>query len=220
RGARASPASRTALKEVRMSLAETFPGIEDFLAVDREGRLGRFAPDEEFQVFERLSEVVREHAVRLLEGYQHDPDSPEIRPAILLPPLPGRKWQSASLLFDIAVLGRLFPNDGSVDPAILTSFQSRNRERSIYQGMELLIGFEHKSMPAAAFPCRVRCVGGRGGRVCPDFVGPGPAETGGHTPVLEVLHRVALLSPRERARGWARELVRLIRDISIEHTRR
>ena len=203
-----------------MSLADTFPGIEDFLAVDREGRLGRFAPDEEFQVFERLSEVVREHAVRLLEGYQRDPDSPEIRPAILLPPLPGRKWHSASLLFDIAVLGRLFPNDGSVDPAILTSFQSRNRERSIYQGMELLIGFENKSMPGVAFYCPVLYDGGRRGRDFPDFIEPGTAETGADTPVLEVLNLIALLSPGERKREWARELVRLIRDISIEHTRR
>ncbi len=203
-----------------MSVEELFPGIQDFLVLTSKCLVGRFEPGGGFRVFERLSESVATHAQKLLDAHAANRDSADIRPAIVIPPMPDRKWRTASLVFDEQVLHRLYPSGGSMRPEELTPFQARNRERSIYQGMEILIGYENKSMPGVAFYCPV--LYGHAGRLrqYPDFARNLDGGVPPDTPMFEVLNFIALLSPSERRSDWARELVRLIQDISIQSSRR
>lgn len=203
-----------------MSVEDLFPGIQDFLVLTSKHLVGRFEPGGGFRVFERLSESVAAHARRLLDAYSTNAANADIRPAIVIPPMPDRKWRTASLVFDDQVLHRLYPSGGGERPEELTPFQARNRERSIYQGMEILIGYENKSMPGVAFYCPV--LYGHSGRLreyqeyARNLAGDVPPDT----PVFEVLNFIALLTPTERRSDWARELVRLIQNISIQSNRR
>lgn len=206
--------------EVAMSIDHVFPGVQDFLVLTSQGLIGRFEPGDGFRVFKRLSASVGEYSKRLLQAYQETPDSSDICPAILIPPMPTRKWHSASLVLDDNVLHRLFPSGGGVAPTLLTPFQSRNRERSIYQGMELLIAYENKSMPDVAFYCPVLFGQGRKLIDYPRYAGLVADDVPRDTPVIEVLNFIALLNPTERRSEWAKDLVRLIQDISIQKGRR
>ncbi|KAA3632392.1 MAG: hypothetical protein DWQ08_03550 [Proteobacteria bacterium] len=201
-----------------MSLAEVFPGIDDFLILTQKGVIGRFVPGEGFRAFQRLSDTVSSYSKRLLEVYQNEPESAEIRPAIVLPAHSSYKWGSATLMFDRRVLHRVFPS-GTAEEG-LTPFQARNRMRSIYQGMELLINHENKSVPGVAFYCPI--LFGRGSTLVdyPAYAESIDSSIPRDSPVVEVLNFIALLPPRERRRGWASELVRMVRNISIEVGRR
>lgn len=203
-----------------MSVENLFPGVQDFVVLTAKGLVGRLEPGKGFKVFERLSETVAEHAGQLLDAYRKNPGNPEIRPAIVIPPMPTRKWRSASLVFDEYVVHRLYPSGGGADPNELTPFQARNRERSIYQGMEILIAYENRSMPGVAFYCPV--LYGQAGKVrdYPGYALGMADDVPPDTPVIEVLNFIALLTPAERRSEWARELVRLIQDISIQTARR
>lgn len=201
-----------------MSMERVFPGIEDFLALTAAGQVGRFEPGGGFRVFEQLSSNVAEYARRLLEAHARSPSDADIRPAILLPASSDRAWRSASLVLDDVVVHRLFPSTGVHSG--LTRFQQRNRVRSIYQGMELLIGYQNKSMPGLAFYCPVLHGTGSTLRDYPDHAQALADEVAGDTPVLEVLNLIAMLSPGERKGERASDLVRLVQDISIQTSRR
>lgn len=202
-----------------MSLSRVFPGTEHFLVLTHNGQIGRFIPGDGFEIFDRLSRSVADQSNRLLEAYRKNPNTPDIRPAIVLPPLPSRKWSSATLVFDRLVLQRIFPS-GGVDTEKLTPFQARNRERSIFQGMELLINYENKSLPGVAFYCPVLYAQGFELGNYPDFAIAVGTDVPANTPVIEVLNLIALLKPGERRADWAHDLVHLVKDISIETSRR
>ncbi len=203
-----------------MSIETLFPGIQDFLVLTAKGYVGRVESGQDFRVFKRLSESVENHARVLLESRRQHPDDEDIRPAIVIPPMPSRKWRSASLVYSDRALLRLFPSGAAGNPNNLTPFAARNRERSIYQGIELLIAYENKSMPGVAFYCPV--LYGEVGKLgdFPSFSQSLSDDVPSDTPVIEVLNFIALLSPAERMSEWARELVRLIQNISIQTAKR
>lgn len=203
-----------------MSIERVFPGIDYFLVLATNGKIGRFEADDGFKVFDKLTESLADYTARLLELHQRQPDSPDVRPAIILPPLPSRKWRTATLVFDRRVVHRLFPSGTNARPGTTTPFQARNRVRSIFQGMELLIGFENKSMPGVAFYCPMLFGDARNLGGYPDYAEFLGDEVPGTSPVIEVLNFLAPLSPSERRSDRARELLHLVQTIAIEKSRR
>jgi hypothetical protein len=203
-----------------VSIDQVFPGIDSFLVIGTDGQIGRFEPDYGFRVFDKLTAALADFAGRLLELHRETPDSPEVRPAIVLPPLASRKWRSATLVFDRLVVHRLFPSSTGSRPGTTTPFQARNRVRSIYQGMELLIVYENKAMPGMAFYCPILLGDVKSLHNYPDYQEFLGHEAPGSNPAIEVLNFLAPLSPSERKSEKARELVRLVRGIGIERSRR
>lgn len=119
------------------------PGIDGLYVLTAAGELGRFGPDGEFVEEPSLSESLSDITSALLHRYRGGrPD--EVAIGLVTPKMPDKPWQCASLVFTDPALREIFKT--SDDPrAPLTALQERNRVKSVYQGMELVLGTRKRS---------------------------------------------------------------------------
>jgi len=89
----------------------------------------------------------------LLETYTDDPDA-GLRVALLYRASQPRAWGHETLRLEEGVVRDLYPIAGR-GGGPLTVFQQKNREKSVYRGMELLLDYRKESEPRAPIYCPV-----------------------------------------------------------------
>lgn len=124
------------------------PGIEGFYVLTASGTLGRYEPDGGFVEEPALSERLGDATAALLQRYRnHGPGG--IALGLVTRKNPDRPWRCASLVFsDDALRGIYRTSEDPNDPgAPLTAFQRRNKTKSVYRGMELILDTRKASQP-------------------------------------------------------------------------
>lgn len=200
-----------------MALGSTYYlfGIEGFYLLTAEGMLGYYDNDKSLVVDMALTEVFRQHTNIFLESYRKDPDQEGLRIATIVLNSKGKKWSSPTLVFSDSMIRHLYSTRKTRQNNKLTEFQLRNKERSIYQGMELLLEYRIKSMPGTPIYCPVlydrdsvlnKGVSGNGSSNTKHDVG---------APVLEVLNLITTIPLSERNTPQLFELIEKIRKGGI-----
>ncbi|MEE8387021.1 MAG: hypothetical protein V3R65_00460 [Acidiferrobacterales bacterium] len=137
-----------------MKLIEAIPDLVNFFILLDNGQLGYYNAKGEFLLQKSFTENFADFTGELLKRYKTDPDASGYRIAIVYPTREKRQWKSASLALEPDIMRRLYPTSGPRQEEI-TSFQKRNIEKSIYQGIELLMEYQDESLPGNQIYCPV-----------------------------------------------------------------
>lgn len=132
------------------------PGIEGFYVLTSNGVLGRYQPDGRFVPDPSLTEELRNETTALWRRYRGG-DTESIAIGLVTRRTPHRLWHCASLAFGDMALREIYRT--SDDPgAPLTAFQQRNRTKSVYRAMELILDTHNASRPEHPRFCPVLAV--------------------------------------------------------------
>jgi len=188
-GSAAEPATR------RIPGPEELPGIEGFYVLTGRGELGRYDLDGVFRPEPALTATLSDMVHRFLHAYRSG-DASRLALGLVSNTVVPRPWRSATLVLADAALRAIY-RTGNDTNAPLTAFQRRNRLKSVFQGMELLLDTRKASQPQ--YP-----------RFCPLLFAPeASSETLGRRygidyvdarRTLEVLDFTALFTPEEKRR--------------------
>jgi hypothetical protein len=137
-----------------VKLIEAIPDLTNFFILMDNGQLGSYTPKGEFILHKESTAAFAEVIEQLLTQYKADPESPGYRLGIVYPTHEERPWKSASFAVEQHMLRKLYPSGGT-QGAELTSFQKRNIEKSIYQGVELLMEHHDEALPGVQIYCPV-----------------------------------------------------------------
>jgi len=118
-----------------------------------DGELGVIGDGNALTIDAALSQAFVLHNRRLLETYTNDPDA-GLRVALLYRASQPRAWGHDTLRLEASVVRDLYPVAGR-GGAPLTMFQQKNREKSIYRGLELLLDYRKETEPRAPIYCPV-----------------------------------------------------------------
>ena len=129
------------------------PGIEGFYVLTAGGTLGRYEIDGGFVKEAGLTDALASAIDTVLHRYRAG-NADGLAIGVVTPSMPDSPWQSASLVFSDATLRSVYKT--SNDPsAHLTSFQKRNKSKSLFRGMELLLDTMKTSQPESHRYCPV-----------------------------------------------------------------
>ncbi|MDH5511620.1 MAG: cyclic nucleotide-binding domain-containing protein [Gammaproteobacteria bacterium] len=173
-----------------METIKTFPGLAGFYVLTPEGQLGTYDPDGNFAVDGKLTKAFEDYNKQFLMSYFQNPAKGSFRLAIIHRTKEKRPWGSDTLLIEKSIVRRLYPMSGTTE-LDLTAFQRKNREKSIYRGMEIFLDYKDSSTPDMPVYCPV--LFGRGTTLS-DYATDldrtlAPDDRG--TPVVEVLNILA-----------------------------
>ncbi len=175
-----------------MSLLDIIPNPAGLYVLNGKGELGFFGPDAKAQLDVELSHAFANHNKEFLKAYLLDPTAEKRRLAIIYRSAEAKAWGPVTFFLEDFVVRELYPVGGKVGGA-LTSFQQKNREKSVYRGMEVLL--EAKSDIAPNCPVFCPILVDRGTRLSQysDVLGHDPSEADKASPVIEVVNLVATI---------------------------
>lgn len=124
-----------------------------FYVLTASGDLGVYDAQRNLHIDASLSDAFREHNRSFLRSYLSGSQSDEFRLAILYETLKTREWGRLTLSLEDGVVRDLYSTGGRA--GALTVFQQKNREKSAYRGMELLLESRHESAPEIPVYCPV-----------------------------------------------------------------
>jgi hypothetical protein len=173
-----------------MATIKSFSGLTGFYVLTSDGQLGAYEQDGEFVADAKLTRAFADYNRRFLMTYLQSPDKGNFRLAIIHRTQEKRPWGSETLLLEKNIVRRLYPMTGTTE-LDLTVFQKKNREKSIYRGMEIFLEYKDASTPDLPVYCPVLydrgmtldCYAGNLDRP----VTPADRET----PVVEILNMLA-----------------------------
>ncbi|MBI3546115.1 MAG: cyclic nucleotide-binding domain-containing protein [Gammaproteobacteria bacterium] len=137
-----------------MSVIKTFPGVVGFYVLTSQGQLGFYDQDKKFVVDAKLTEVFAAYLQQYLKIYEKNPDQENFRLALIYSSQEKKPWGSETLFLEKNIVRRLYPVTGTVTED-LTSFQTKNRAKSIYRGMELFLEYQDSATPNMPIYCPV-----------------------------------------------------------------
>lgn len=150
------PSDRIAISVCRnMSTIGTLPNLVGFYVLTPEGQLGYYDPDKKFVLDVKLTKAFADYNMRYLMAYLRNPEQGNFRLAIIHRTQEHRPWGSYTLLLEKHIVRRLYPVTGMTRELDLTTFQKKNREKSIYRGMELFLEYKDTSTPDMPVYCPV-----------------------------------------------------------------
>lgn len=129
-------------------------GLTGICVLTPDGQLGHYNEHRMFVVNKRLTEALLKYTVKFLKKYQEDPNAGNLRLAVIGQTDKARPWGTETLIMEEFVVRQLYAVSGQTT-AELTSFQERNREKSVYRGMELLLEKREAAMPGIPIYCPV-----------------------------------------------------------------
>lgn len=175
-----------------MSLLDIIPNPAGLYVLNAKGELGFFGADGKPQLDAELSQAFAVHDRDFLKAYLADPAAERRRLAIIYRAAQPKPWGPVTFVLDDFVVRELYPVGGKVGGA-LTSFQQKNREKSVYRGIEVLL--EAKSDIAPNCPVFCPVLLDRGTRLSQyaDVLGHPPAEADQASAVIEVVNLVATI---------------------------
>ncbi len=181
-----------------MAIVERYPGIDQFLALRRDGQFGWIDADDRFTVEEGISNVYRAYGRSVLAALSERPEDADLVPAVLLPAAESLPWDTATLVLNDAVVRRIQPGSGGRGVEQLTSFQMRNRYRSIFQGMEALLRYRSPSLPTVPVYCPLLLAARFPLQSLPNFAETVGEVYPGVSQVVAVVNLLSGLPPRAR----------------------
>lgn len=124
------------------------PGIEGFYVLTAGGTLGRYEPGGRFVEEPSLTERLRREINALLHQYR-DGSLGGVSLGLVTRKTPDKPWRCASLVFNDRALREIYrTSEDPGDPrGPLTAFQKRNKTKSVYRGMELILDTRKTSQP-------------------------------------------------------------------------
>ncbi len=138
-----------------MSTIGTFPNLIGLYVLTPEGQLGYYDPDKKFVLDVKLTKAFVDYNMRYLMTYLRNPEQGNFRLAIIHRTQEHRPWGTDTLLLEKHIVRRLYPVTGMTTELDLTTFQKKNREKSIYRGMELFLEYKDSSTPEMPVYCPV-----------------------------------------------------------------
>jgi len=202
-----------------MAIIDVIPEVGKFFVLTSSGELGAFGEDKEFVVDGGLSKIFDGHSKDLLRAYLKDPKKRDYRIAIIYPARTSQPWRSATLVLEDDALKLLYPVSGTKGGE-LTSFQKKQRERSIYQGVELLLNYENEIFPGSQIFCPVLFNRHTTLDQYAALLARESQETDRETPVIEVLNLAANFPLGRRADPIISDFVNRIRTRAITAQKR
>jgi hypothetical protein len=173
-----------------MATIKSFSGLTGFYVLTSDGQLGAFGLDGEFVVDDKLTRAFADYNRRFLMSYLQSPEKGNFRLAIIHRTQEKRPWGSETLLLEKNIVRRLYPMTGTTE-LDLTVFQKKNREKSIYRGMEIFLEYKDASTPDLPVYCPVLY---DRGRTLDDYAAnlDRPVTSADReTPVVEILNMLA-----------------------------
>ena len=138
-----------------MNTIGTFPGLVGFFVLTSDGELGHYDKDRNFVRDAKLTKAFAEYNRQYLMAYLRNPDQGNFRLALIHRSQEEKPWGSYTLLLEKHIVRRLYPVAGMTMELDLTAFQKKNREKSIYRGMELFLDYKDTSTPELPVYCPV-----------------------------------------------------------------
>lgn len=138
-----------------MNAIGTFPGLIGFYVLTPEGQLGCYDQKNNFVVDTRLTTAFADYNQHYLVSYLRNPQPGHCRLAIIYRTREKKPWGSETLLLEKHIVRRLYPVTGMTTEVELTAFQRKNREKSLYRGMELFLEYQDSSSPGMPVYCPV-----------------------------------------------------------------
>ena len=162
------------------------------------GELGVYDAQRQLHVDVPLSRMFSTHNRAFLHTHRQDPHGGDRRTAVLFEARQARAWGRFTLSLEDVVVRGLYPAGGRAASG-LTAFQQKNREMSVYRGLELLIEHRRESAPEVPVYCPVlfdpqTTLAQRG-----SAIGREPDEQERNLAVMDVLNLAATLPPAGRA---------------------
>jgi hypothetical protein len=137
-----------------MKAFETYSGLAGFYVLAHDGQLGMYDREGKFVVDARLTQLFGSYNAQYLKAYLSNPDQDNFRLAIVYHAHEKKPWNSETFFLEEPFLRRLYPLSGPVKTE-LTVFQKRNREKSIFRGMETLLEYKDVTAPETPVFCPV-----------------------------------------------------------------
>jgi hypothetical protein len=137
-----------------MKLIDDLPTSTGLCVLTAQGELSFYAADRTRQVDALLSARLRELLHEFLHAYLRHPDAEDRRVALICESPEPRPWGRVSLILEESEVRRIYPVSTHATEA-LTAFQRKNREKSIYRGMELFLEYRSQGAADAFFYCPV-----------------------------------------------------------------
>lgn len=169
------------------------PGIEGFFVLDTDGGLGRYQADGSFVPEPDLTGALRRVAGAVLQRYLAG-EVDELAIGLVTSDISGKPWQGTSMVFSDHALREVYKTSTETSEH-LTSFQSRNRIKSLFQGMEIILYATDPSLPTCPRYCPVFFEPEVSNETLCGRYGLDDIEAGW---VLEVLDLMAHLEPGDR----------------------
>lgn len=138
-----------------MEIIKTYPGLLGFYVLTPEGQLGTYDQNGNYVVDAKLTKAFSDYNRRFLMTYLQNPMQGNFRLAIIHRTQEKRPWGSETLLLEKGIVHRLYPVTGMTAGVDLTAFQKKNREKSIYRGMEMFLEYKDNSLPDLPVYCPV-----------------------------------------------------------------
>lgn len=160
------------------------------------GELGYYGQDMQPIIDTLQTQRFKEHNIAFLNTYRANPNQPGKRLGIIYPAA-GKTWVAPTLGLETHILRILYPV-GGVKTDILTSFQKKNREKSVHRAMELLLDYRYEATPEAAVYVPVLHDRGTTLADYPSLLNQPVADSDRQTPVIEVLNLIEALPTSRR----------------------
>jgi len=188
---------------------ELFSKLPGFYILSSNGELGAYNKDGNYLADTVLTRKFSAFNTEFLKYYLDNPDIEELRSGIIFQSTLAKPWKSLTLLLETDTLIQLYPMSGTRSNE-LTGFQKRNREKSVYRGMELFLDYRNEEAPEAPVFCPVLFDRNTGLQDYKSIVNKEECESSETIPVIEVLNLVSKLSQSKRQSEAVKELEKSI----------
>ena len=193
--------------------------LTGFYVLTAKGELGSYGPDKTFSIDARLTKAFSNHNSKFLQAYLQQAANDYFRIAIIYQSNDIKPWGSETMVLEETVIREVYPIGGR-GGGELTSFQKKNRAKSIYRGMELLLEYENETHPGVPVYCPVIFDKNSTLVDYPATLGKGELEGENETPVLEILNLVAPVPFAKRKNSAIQELKQTIHKGTVKKGKR
>lgn len=203
--------SHTEFETVSQDIVKTIDTLTNAVGLyvlTADAELGVFGEDHRFVVDQTLTQTFGLQIRPLLQSYLENPGTSGIRLGAVYHSRANKSWRSDTFVLEEHVLREVYPVGGPPGQE-LTAFQKKNRIKSIYRGIELLIEYRHDRLADSPVYCPLLFDRGTSLDQYPWYPGL-DADGGERAPVVEVLNLLGMLPPGRRK---AQPLLALMREM-------
>jgi len=137
-----------------MSLLDIIPNPAGLYVLNAKGELGYFDAESRPLLDTELSQAFAGHNREFLKAYLADPTAERRRLAIIFKTSKPNPWGPVTFFLEEFLVRELYPVGGKVGDT-LTGFQQKNRAKSVYRGMEVLLETRSDVTPNCPLFCPV-----------------------------------------------------------------
>lgn len=179
-----------------------------------DGKLGTYDAEGRLCIDVPLSRAFAQHNMEFLRDYLRDPGADDRRLAILYTAPEPHQWGPLTFSLEHFLVRELYPAGGRASDN-LTVFQQKNRDKSLFRGMELILDYRRESAPNVPVYCPVLFNGHATIATRATALGREPRDGERDIPVIDVLNLVANLPHLRRTAPEVHALMDSVRDALI-----